>query len=259
MEKINDYQVVAEYGKKAFKPGIWLIGQCDGDTLKREIQAGTLYVEKNDASLLLLRKRDGFYRVTGYLGDSLPELPAANYVTEIACKERDREKALALVRMFENSGFRVLMQRLRRARSGSHVEFAPEVRCAQLEDAEAAAALLAGNFSAVTGCLPTFAELQEAIKADKVLLFAAADGSPCGVLHLERNRAYTEIRHLCVGQKYRQNGVAQALLDACLAQCDNGKCRVWTKAGNLPAENLYEKNGFQTDGFASFVLSRGKE
>lgn len=106
MEKITDFSTIQALVTAHFKPGVITNGSLAGPELRREASRGSLYISRQGGSLLVFRQRDGYFRMTYYLGsESVPELPDCPVVTEVAYREKDREKA-------EKNGRKVWKSRL---------------------------------------------------------------------------------------------------------------------------------------------------
>lgn len=223
---------------------------------QREIEAGLFY-EEGDGYLLLLRQRAGYRLLNFYLHPGaklrLPEqtLPL---VTELACREKDRDAMRRAQDALCALGFTACFCRLRRTRAAVP---APNTAEIQAEASfEAVRTFLLEQFDPLTGCIPPDEELRQAVSAGQILCLTDTDGIS-GLLHYAPGRAQCEIRHLAVRADCRGRGYAGRLLAMLESKTDGQKCAVWARVGNVPAEHVYEKNRFQPDGWSSVVLRLG--
>lgn len=230
------------------------------DELARECAARTLFFDEAPGALLLYRRRGAFYRMNFYLREDapLPLLPDEHIVTEIAFRERDTALREAAAR-WQQAGMTPVLTRHRMKRNADAPRqvLLPDgmtVETAAARDLDAATVLLTENFSALTGCLPTNAELFCDIERGGVLL-ARENGETVGLLRMQADRAAAEIRQLAVAERFRGKGAASALLQAALTKPDLRVWRVWVVRGNHSAARVYEKQDFTDDGFSSVVLA----
>ena len=225
---------------------------------QREIGDGLFY-EEGDGFLLLLRQRAGYRLLNFYLhpgaklclpGQTLP------LVTELACREKDRDAMSRAQDALCALGFMECFCRLRRTRAA--VPAPNNVEDAAAVSFEAVRAFLLEQFDPLTGCIPPDEALRQAVGAGQVLCLTDADGIS-GLLHYAPGRAQCEIRHLAVRADCRGRGYAGQLLKLLEAKTGGQKCAVWARVGNTPAEHVYEKNQFQPDGWRSVVLRLGQD
>ena len=227
---------------------------------RREIGAGTLYVHLLEAGLLLLRRRPGHWRMSYYLGPGAApfSLPAEGVVAvELPFRPKDAPMEGELLSLFQASGFRERMRRVRLERPAGPVpavENGFAFRPARKEDLSAALDLLISSFDPVTGCLPTGEELELDIAAGNLLCAFEEDGRLAGLLHSSRAKASAEVRHLAVRSGLRGRRCGQGLLAHWLVQADC-KARVWTGADNEAALRTYGRGGFAPDGWYSVVMA----
>jgi len=252
-----------------------------------EIKAGTLFAESIPGGLILLRRREGFWRMSFYLQPEAEltalELPDQT-VMEIPARPRD----IALKQWetrWEARGFRLLFSRQRMAltqrsadaetgadravrsdfAAGSGCEvcddrkagsdcapyFDYEVRLAVQSDRDEVRRLMEENYDRRTACLPMDDELAGDIASQSVWL-AAYRGRVCGFLRLIREKRTVEVRQIAVSAEFRGRGIAGALLDQMyLGEGQRG--HVWVAQNNAAALRLYESFGFVSDGWTSTV------
>jgi GNAT superfamily N-acetyltransferase len=125
----------------------------------------------------------------------------------------------------------------------------PCIRKAEPDDIDTAEKLLAENFSSLTGCLPDREELIRDISCGGVLLYG-----DIGLLHHKTAKNKTELRHLCVSESARGQGIGEKLVLAYHSLTDGMRRNVWVREDFTPAKNIYEKCGYTADGMISHVL-----
>lgn len=231
------------------------------DELERACADGNLYFDEAPGALLLYRRLGGFYRMNFYLREDapLPQLPEETIVTEIAYRARDAA-LIAAVERWKTSGMAQILSRHRMKRAAGAPEevLPPEgvaIETAKEDELDTAMALLTGNFSPVTGCLPTQRELLSDIQSGGVLL-ARIQGREVGLVRMQTGKMAAEIRQLAVEKAFRGKGAASALVKAALQTPNVRAWRVWVVQGNDSAARVYEKQGFTDDGFTSVVLKK---
>lgn len=256
MTQIDSYETLSALLSKQLRRGVRTNAFTDPAIYRREIAAGTLFVEDMPGGLVILHDHGHYQRVNFYLHDAagfdfVPQKPS---VLEIALRPQDT--ALADTIAFWNAmGFMERFCRHRRMRP-ANAPILPAicpmtVSLAGMADAKAARRLLCAAFDPVAGCLPTADELQQ-ILTDGDMLKVQPDFA--GLLHFSTGRTGTEIRHLAVREDCRGKGAAQNLMTTFLEKTGNAKSIVWVRTGNIPAENFYAKNNYVPDGWISTVL-----
>lgn len=122
------------------------------------------------------------------------------------------------------------------------------IRRMKEEDAEQASALEADNFS--DGW--TKRDFEETLRLDYAYYYVAEeDGHLIGICGLRNIAGEGEITNVSVDIRYRQKGVASALLEHTLKKGGELGIRDFTlevRISNAPAIGLYEKFGFRGEG-----------
>ena len=256
MRRVESYAALTPLLSAQLRRGVVTNCFLSAEDYQRELASGLFY-EQGDGFLLLFRQRQGHLLLNFYLHpDAVLRLPALRVpvVTELACREKDREAMRRAQEALCALGFAELFRRLRRTRAAVP---APNNAEAPTEASfEAVRAFLLEQFDPLTGCIPPEEELRQAVSAGQVLCLSDADGIS-GLLHYAPRRAQCEIRHLAVRADCRGHGYAGRLLAMLEAKTGGQKCAVWARVGNAPAEHFYEKNQFQPDGWQSVVLRLG--
>ena len=258
MKPVTEYRQVSAKIMAALKPGRLCNLVLSKNSYLSEIEGKTLFYHEFAQGLLLFRRRDGFWRMQYSIDPqcSLPPLPEGVVVAEQAFRSSENPCVPAV---FAKAGFTLALQRVRLSREPGNCPVAPPPELAKEADVPAIDRLLARCFDRSTGCLPTDAELTDAIIGGRVFCTRFPDGSPSGVLHTEQGRTALEIRHLAVDEPARGQGVGSALLAGMLAREGEKKITVFTGADNTAALALYQKCGFVPDGTSSLVVWKGSE
>ena len=235
------------------RQGALASGSLSVSEFTADLTAGTLFSLEASGGLMLLKRRQGFFRACFLLlpqGEIPCPAPGVPVVLEIPRRRADAPRR-QLTERLEQAGWSPLLSRVRLTRRPAPVEDASQDFSPLAADA--ARPLLESCFSPLTGCLPEKAELTLAAGESRLL------GDARGVLHFTRRGNLTEIRHLAVAKNARGQGVGKGLVRAYLAREGNALSRVWTGADNAPALGVYHHFGYQEDGWVSQVLCYGKE
>lgn len=266
MEQIKTLEQLSPLISAQFKRGVMANAPLSPASFQREIQRGTLFAQRMDGGLILLRRRDGFWRMSFYLqpdGDvSSLELPKQT-VLEIPTRPRD----LALKQsetLWKEKGFRLLFsrQRMELVRRSDDVAVRSDccvplagccVRPAVAGDEPEILRLMEENYDRRTACLPTDDELSEDVAAGQVFLAVTCpEGQVAGFLRLLRTKRIAEVRQIAVSEPFRGRGIAGALLNQ-LTLAEGQKGHVWVSQNNGAALRLYESFGFVKDEWTSTV------
>lgn len=259
MKRIEQLSELSELIRGQFRRGVMTNAPFSPDAFSDEVAGETLYGEEIPGGLLLLRRREGFDRLSFYLqpgADFSQWKPEQDVVTEFPAKPGD-PGAVMLNVLLENAGFQKKFTRIRMQRTGdsaSQVHGQCSVTLAQISDCSAVLAFLYRFYDMQTGCLPTARELTRHIREGGVIL-AFLDGMPAGVLHMVRNRNTVQLRHIAVEPRFRGCGIGSEMLEFYFAHQEACKCQLWVAEDNGSARRLYEKNGFVPDGWTSTVWS----
>ncbi len=129
------------------------------------------------------------------------------------------------------------------------------VRIACSKDLEKVKKLLYDNFDSMTGCLPTDNELASDIDAGNYI-YAEKCGMPAGIIHFEKNKKSSEIRHLAVSRTMRECGIASRMFAFYISKTQKEKNLVWVRKENDNAIEFYRYCGYEPDGWTSEVYVR---
>ncbi len=168
--------------------------------------------------------------------------------------------------LMRSAGFSKVLGRMRMARSGILNEgnkitnednriAKEDIRIANDEDFEKIKMLLYDNFDILTGCLPTDSELSNDIGAGNYI-YAERDGAAAGIIHFEKSKKSSEIRHLAVSQGARKCGLASRMFEFYISETRTEKNLVWVGEKNDIAIDFYKYCGYEPDGLRSEVYVR---
>ena len=210
MRRAESYAALAPLLSAQLRRGVVTNCFLSPEEYRREIEAGLFY-EEGDGFLLLQRQRAGYRLLNFYLHPGaklrLPETDCP-LVTELACREKDRDAMRRAQDALCALGFSEAFRRLRRTRPAAEAAEAEEAADASFD---AMRAFLLAQFDPLTGCIPPDEALRQAVSAGQVLCLTDADGI-AGLLHYAPGRAQCEIRHLAVRADCRGRGYAGRLL-----------------------------------------------
>lgn len=258
MERVERFEDLAPRLSAQLKRGVVTNNFLSRTSYDQEVRAGLL-VHETPGCLYLLRRRRGYYVLNFYLQQGFaPELPPVDLpmVLELVWRPKDTS-AMAAVAQFEALGFVHQFGRRRFQREpGPGVPQQAQVRFAAAEETAVVLALMERSFDAFGGCIPNPETLEREI-SDRSVLCIYDENGLAGLLHFQRGRAASEIRHLAVRADRRGQGLASQLLEAYLGETQGKKSQVWARRGNIPAERLYKTYQFRPDGWESAVLLAG--
>ena len=221
------------------------------DEWEREIEKNFPEYELTDCGLLVFRFRPTHrilsFWINGGFFDTCPELPG-NTVCEIPMRTGDLNLQSAVNGWME-AGFACEFTRKRMISSEDNGAENPCIRNAEPGDINTAEKLLHDNFSALTGCLPDREELIRDISCGGVLLY-----DDIGLLHHKTAKNKTELRHLCVSEAARGQGIGEKLVLAYHSRTVGIRRQVWVRQDYTSAVKVYEKCGYSDDGMISHVL-----
>ena len=257
MRKINEISelnslITAHFGREYVSN--WFVSRDDAE---KYIVEGRISACELDGSLFILREREtcGVDFCSLYYCMKKGYVPNLSFITKTTVAETPfRERDVSLMEADESlckAGFEREFTRRRMAfvqkdepvpTLGESMKYADENDIPLIEK------LLSESFSPLTGCLPDKNETASAVREKRFILHKND-----GLLHFEKSRASFELRHLCVAQSSRGQGIAGELVRAYNGTVPK-KSIVWVREGYAPAEKTYENNGYTADGMHSSVL-----
>ncbi len=256
MKKINDISeltslVNAHFGRE-YATNYFL----SRDEAEKYIANGDMLFTEQNGSLFIVRRKGEFstmyYSVK--IGDGinlsfLDLCPWCCTVVETAFREKDIGLKSADEALINGGAVREFFRkRMARKSPEDSITDTLSEKIHYAEDIKYVYDLMYSSFSPLTGCLPTESETSEAVKEREILCHESG-----GILHFKKAKASYELRHLCVDECARGQGIGASLVKAY-----NGivpkKSVVWVREGYTPAEKIYENNGYTADGMRSSVL-----
>lgn len=226
-------------------------------------------------NLFLLRKRKDFWILNYAIQISEIEKPeqieeirgiiqkevSLPIVVEVVSREAEDEKYQKQQIVFQQLGMKKVIERERFHRIGQEENMAvienetlPEIVVAKIDDLAMVWEFLSINFSKYYGCIPVIEKLREDI--ENQFVFLAKQGKEIlGILHFKKSDKMAEIRHLAVDKNWRGKGIAKRLMEEYERKIILPQKLVWTGAENQEAQGLYQKYGYQKDGYVSSVFS----
>lgn len=257
MRRINEISelnslIMSHFGREYVSN--WFISRDDAE---KYVAEGRISACELDGSLFILREREscGTDFCSLYYCMKKGYVPDLSFIRKTTVAETPfREKDAALIEADENlckAGFKREFTRRRMAfvRKNEPVsELAEGMKYADEDDIPIIEKLLSESFSPLTGCLPDIDETVSAVREKRIILHKND-----GLLHFEKSRASFELRHLCVAENSRGQGIAGELVRAYNSNIPK-KSLVWVREGYAPAEKTYENNGYTADGMRSSVL-----
>lgn len=255
MEQVKTFDEISKAIKEHFKVGVITNCFITEEEYKKEIQNKTLYIINKTNYLIILREREEHYKLNYYINqkEKIEIKTEKPIVVEIIKRPNDK-KFEEIVKTFTDSDFTKILERERYTLENvENVEnkYSHKTEMCKKEESEEIIKTLKNNFDKHTGCIPTEEELKKEIEKQNIYCIKKQN-EIAGILHKKENKAYTEIKHLAVNEKYRKQGIADELIKKLKEQ--SRKITVWTGKENKAAQKTYEKTGFKKDGWTSIVL-----
>jgi len=252
IKRIESYEQLGGMITAQMKRGMVTNAFLSREDWEREIRHGVEFL-LTEHGLLVFRNRSSHRVMSFWVNDGFfDECPGLsnNTVCEIPMRTGDA-RTEAAVDGWIRAGFAFEFIRQRMASSSGGGEWDSSIRKAEIGDLETAEKLLRDNFSALTGCLPGRDELSHDISAGGVLLYGDT-----GLLHHRTAKNKSELRHLCVAESARGQGIGEKLVLGYHSLTLGMKRNVWVREDFAPAKKIYEKCGYAADGMISRVLIR---
>lgn len=252
VKRIESYEQLGGMITAQMKRGMVTNAFLSREDWEREIRLGAEFL-LTEQGLLVFRNRSlhrvmSFWINDGFF-DACPDLPG-DTVCEIPMRIGDA-RTEAAADGWIRAGFEAEFTRQRMASLSDSGVWDSCIRKAEICDLETAEKLLRENFSVLTGCLPGRDELCCDISAGGVLLYGDV-----GLLHCKTAKNKSELRHLCVAESARGQGIGEKLVLGYHALTEGMRRTVWVREDFAPAKKIYEKCGYAADGMISRVLIR---
>lgn len=260
MKKVDKYEIISSLIMKQIRKGVMTNNFLTENDLKIEIENGLLYCCEYAGGLLILRDRDSHYILNYYINDitkNIEEIFDKDIVTEIVRRPNDNNSEI--VQYFEKQNFICCLERVRYIHTCDEIVdnlTTEEIQLCKTDDAENVYEILKENFNVYTGCVPAKERFIKDIENGNVYFYK--DEKIKGVLHIDKNKISSEIKHLIVDKNERKKGIATKLLNKYFYDVECKKKTVWTGKENNCARKFYEKNGYELDGYTSCVMRKIK-
>lgn len=128
------------------------------------------------------------------------------------------------------------------------------VEIASEHDASAIFDGIASAFDPLTAHLPSAEEIEQAISVEDILVIKHGSALQGFAFFDTISDKVVCLRYLVVGEAFRGNGVASALLFQKFSEMPpRSRCYLWVDRNN-PATNLYRKMGFVEDGLQDLIM-----
>ncbi len=121
-------------------------------------------------------------------------------------------------------------------------------KAATIEEVETACALFNETFDHFSGDFISNEVMMSLYAEGRIWIAKNMAGHFAGALHQTIDRNVAWISHVAVEERYRSQGVGQALLDTFVEQNkvdEKSRYMLWVQAQNAAAVNMYQKKGFK--------------
>lgn len=251
MEKVLDYKTISRQIMACMRPGMVTNSTLSGETLRQKIESGTLWVHSYPGGLLLFEKKAHYWLLRYYIVK--PEIVPDFFPDEaVLCESVYKPGQKILPSLWWEDCFTAVCTRLRMERAASDAD---DAVLSSALDGQALREFLLNCFSEETGCIPSAEELSLAAKDGRILT-KIHDGKVAAVLHAEKRKGYTELRHLAVLAECRGCGLAKSLTERFVRIFGADTLRVWVRGDEQTARHIYEQNGFIPDGYTAIVWKK---
>lgn len=258
MKKVDKYEIISSLIMKQLKRGVMTNNFLTENDLKIEIENNLLYYYEYDGGLLILRDRTTHYILNYYINDitkDIEEIFDKDVVVEIVSRPNNNDDEV--IKYFEKQNFMCCLERVRYVHNCDEIvgnDTTDAIQLCKTNDAENVHKILKENFDSYTGCIPIKEILIKDVENENVYIYK--DENIKGILHINKSKISSEIKHLIVIENERKKGIATKLVNKYLCDVDTKKKTVWTGKENFCARKFYEKNGYELDGYTSIVLKK---
>lgn len=263
MKKVESLDEINRWIASFMKKGVLSNNYIMSDKYRSWIESGSLYYSLWEGALIFFLDCGSYRRVYYHIKDGgVPiELPEDKPLAmELVYRSGSSSSGNSLD-FWKTKGFKPYIYRLRMNCSAkalrntgmeaNHVTYAGSRHAAAIQE------MISSEFDPYLGCVPSLLEVEQYIKQEEIITVPDERGGVAGVLHIGGKGATCFIWHLVVSPRERNKGVAKKLLaqlGLLLQETDNAKIQLWVKRDNLSARGLYEKAGFEYDGWESTGL-----
>ena len=245
MKKITDYKEVSPLVLKYFKRGVITNNFLTAEDYKSEIAEDRLFYDCGEEYLCIYVKRDGFYQL--YFHALSEDVLFPEIKEKIVCDISGYEG-----KILKENGFCGLIERVRLEKVAEAEGESFEK--ATMEDAEEIYELMNNCFDKFTGYVPNLTQIKS--ECERGLFYKIEkENKIAGILRSGKSGKVSQIKHLCVSDDFRGEGIGKRLCAEFLKE--KSKVIVWTGKENILALNLYKSLGFTEDKVTSTVYMKG--
>ncbi|MBR4111169.1 MAG: GNAT family N-acetyltransferase [Clostridia bacterium] len=258
MKRVDRYETISALISKQIRKGVKTNNFLTENDLKIEIENNSLYYYEYDGGLLILRDRTTHYILNYYINDitkNIEKIFEKDVVVEIVSRPNNNDNEV--IKYFEKQNFACCIERVRYAHTCDEIvdnDTADAIQLCKTNDAEKVYEILKENFDSYTGCIPTKERLIKDVENGNVYIYK--DENIKGILHIDKSKISSEIKHLIVVENEREKGIATKLINKYFNEVNAKKKTVWTGKENNCARKFYEKCGYELDGYTSVVLKK---
>lgn len=261
MKKVDKYEIISSLIMKQIKKGVMTNNFLTENDFKIELENNLLYYCEYAGGLLILRDRTSHYILNYYINDITKDIDETfdkDVVAEIVSRPNYNDGEI--IKRFQEQNFECCLERVRYSHNcvqNVNNNHEKAIELCKVSDMADTYKILRENFDAYTGCVPTKEKFLKDVENGNVYVYK--DEKIKGILHIDKNKNSSEIKHLIVVETERQKGIATRLIDKYFYDVDTKKKTVWTGKENNCARKFYEKNGYELDGYKSIVLIKRKD
>lgn len=131
---------------------------------------------------------------------------------------------------------------------------------AELDDIDVIQKLIVETFDEISDQIPDREELERMVSNKQVFKYVPTNYL-AGFLINERQGKKSYLRMLCIGEKYRGNGIGKSLLQEYInSEYENVKLfYLWVDSQNGKAIELYSRYGYISDGLEQYIFIRQRK
>ncbi len=263
MEKVEELGAINKLILPFMKKGVLSNNYIMPGKYQNYIENGSLYYIITETALIFFIDCGNYRRVYYHIKDITAgiELPKDKpLVMELVYKSGEDSWKRQL-EYWEAKGFKPYIHRLRMNCDSralrSMEQVLQNVTYAESSQADIIHSMISEAFDPYLGCVPSVAEVEHYIGQKEIIIVSDEAGEVMGILHIGNKASTYFIWHLLVHPDARNKGVAKRLmaqLGLLLQEMDKAKIQLWVKSDNSSARSLYEKSGFEYDGWESAGL-----
>lgn len=226
------------------------------DEYKEYIQQQRLFYIANENNLILLIRKNGFYRLYYYINNINEHMlldVSEPIVMEILYRG-EKDVPHEAMKYWQNSGFKEHLTRDLMVASFQQLNMPSKVaegvtlkHASTQEEITFTRDLLIKSLDAYTGDILTIEEVEQ-FAENKNIICAYCEDKPAGALQFEIKNKVVWLGHIVVDSGYRGKGIANELVRKYItdnASQPNTRYHLWVIRNNEGAVHLYRKFGFK--------------